>query len=468
MNIVQCRYGHFFDNDVFLECPHCAKPADAPSPSSFGGGDEELQTVLIGREDAVTVAAPRGMDLSDGFRDVSVKSGVHSKRPDPDAIPQRRPGMPHIAVPAGHSVPKGSNVPETAVPPVAGSAGVAVSAEVSASEPKVNAVSPAATPKAEAADRSAAAPVMPKQNAAVSAEGPKVPPMATPAPKTGSKVPPMGAPAAESGSKVPPMATSAPENGSKVPPMATPAHVATSASVFAPTPSNSYLGTPAKAEEDEQAEVNTTVLFSAHEVAPSGRTYGEENMLRSQQLNALGREYQEKNKREKKRGLIVGWLIGVTGSDYGNFYPLYTDDNWVGKDKEDQLHVGSYKDPFTSVNCVISFDMQSKEFFFNDEIYIEHRDSDPIYVDGKQITNTMYLNDQDILEIRGIQYQLIKLCKDGFSWWKEKKKTGRTEMLTLDDVMKSEPEDDYWMCPICSSKNHKIQRYCLTCGRSRG
>ncbi|MBR0145163.1 MAG: hypothetical protein IJM25_00685 [Eubacterium sp.] len=436
MNIVQCRYGHFFDNDVFLECPHCAKPADAPSPSSFGGGDEEFQTVLIGREDAVTVAAPRGMDLSDGFRDVSVKSGVHSKRPDPDAIPQRRPGMPHVAVPAGHSVPG------TSVPPVAEPAGGSKPAEASASVKKSNEAAPSTNPK--------------------------VPPMAAPAPETGSTVLPITASLPETGSKVPPMAAPAPETGSKVPPMATPAHVATSESVFAATPTtNSYLGTPAKAEEDEQAEVNTTVLFSVHEVAPSGRTYGEENILRSQQLNALGREYQEKNKHEKKRGLIVGWLIGVTGADYGNFYPLYTDDNWVGKDKDDRLHVGSYKDSFASVNCVISFDMQGKEFYFNDEIFIEHRDPDPIYVDGKQITNTIYLNDQDILEIRGIQYQLIKLCKDGFSWWKEKKKTGRTEMLTLDDVMKSEPEDDYWMCPICSSKNHKIQRYCLTCGRSR-
>ena len=224
-------------------------------------------------------------------------------------------------------------------------------------------------------------------------------------------------------------------------------------------------------EDKEKEDNDRTVLFHEDDVAPSGLTYGQEK----ERQNVSFREESESEttlltRDEWKRGLIVGWLIGVTGSAYGQFYPLFTDNNWVGTDKENQLMVGIQSDGYSCVNCVISFDMKSKEFFVNGELRIANKATTPIYVDGDLIDGTKYLKDQDILEIEGLQYELIKLCKDGFSWWKEKKKTGRTEMLTIDDVMGQPSEDsqgEYWNCPVCSARNHRLQRYCLTCGRSR-
>ena len=220
--------------------------------------------------------------------------------------------------------------------------------------------------------------------------------------------------------------------------------------------------------KEEEEDTSTTVLFRPDEVAPSGLTYGQENEKQMEASEGEGPEAKIPGQNEQKRGLIVGWLIGVTGSAYGRFYPLFTDNNWVGTDKENQLMVGAHSEGYSCVNCVISFDMQTKEFFLNDEMYITNQATTPIYVDGAAIDGTMFLRDQDILEIEGLQYQLIKLCKDGFSWWKEKKKTGRTEMLTIDDVMAQQTDHkDYWTCPVCTARNHKMQRYCLTCGRSR-
>ncbi len=215
-----------------------------------------------------------------------------------------------------------------------------------------------------------------------------------------------------------------------------------------------------KTPEVKEPEIRT-VLFSDDDIAPSGKTYGEEKW-------SSGEEETKNETSERKRGLIVGWLIGVTGSVYGEYYPLFTDDNWIGKTKEGKICVGAYGDFLSMVCCVISFDMQSKEFYYNDEIYVQEDKRQPVYVDGELITETIFLEDLVILEIEGLQFQLIKLCKDGFSWWKEKKKTGRTDLLRMDEVMKGTPQKKAkWICPVCGAENEMAHAYCLTCGRSK-
>lgn len=44
MAIIQCGAGHYYDNEKFSECPHCAMAAQA------GGGEKESLTVALAHE----------------------------------------------------------------------------------------------------------------------------------------------------------------------------------------------------------------------------------------------------------------------------------------------------------------------------------------------------------------------------------------------------------------------------------
>ena len=170
----------------------------------------------------------------------------------------------------------------------------------------------------------------------------------------------------------------------------------------------------------------------------------------------------------QNRGMVVGWLVGVGGLNYGKVHTLYTSDT-------------------TIENVVISFDMYSKNFVLN--YSLSRNDA---MLNNHNVVENEFLNYLDRIFINGTDYMLVTLCKDGFSWWQtgaprlsnqpkftyvdenynatlvNAQVNGMSQAYDYDDPATSVLVSNTWRCLCCNAENSEVATVCRLCDSPRG
>lgn len=139
---------------------------------------------------------------------------------------------------------------------------------------------------------------------------------------------------------------------------------------------------------------------------------------------------------KKDRGLVVGWLVGISGIGYGKQYALYTTDNIIGSGKQNDIVILHDNYVMDNCHCMISFDIYNKNFVLN----ISQSNGD-VYLNQLPANENVYLEHRDVLQVGGTCYMLVVLCRDGFSWWESapvNEKETKEEKQSLDNI-----QEDY-------------------------
>lgn len=214
--------------------------------------------------------------------------------------------------------------------------------------------------------------------------------------------------------------------------------------------------------------------------------------------------------RRNDLGPVVGWLVGITGEEYGHSYELYATSNTIGTAEDNVVGIEDAA-LCNSCHCVICFDSNSLNFFVDYE-----NSGGKIKINNYRVNENVYINYMDVLEIGGSTYVLIPLCKDGFSWWGDTAKksseeyvqtstasTNYTSDYYANDYYTStqtqlsfkqaneevvyQPDKNYvddnddsaqqeltgilisspWRCPDCNALNSMMFSKCRTCGKSK-
>lgn len=129
--------------------------------------------------------------------------------------------------------------------------------------------------------------------------------------------------------------------------------------------------------------------------------------------------------------LPVGWLVAVSGLEYGKQYPIFTCDNFIGSSAENTICIQGDAYVLPEHHCTLSFDIMQQKIVLNLE-----SSTGEISVNDVRATESCYLNHKDKIQIGGSVYMLIELCRDGFSWWntlpvQEQKKTDQINDIDL-------------------------------------
>ena len=111
--------------------------------------------------------------------------------------------------------------------------------------------------------------------------------------------------------------------------------------------------------------------------------------------------------------LPVGWLVAISGLEYGKQYPIFTGENYIGSNEKNSICVQG--DPYVlpEHHCTLSFDMQQQKIMVDIQ-----KSMGKIYINDVFATENKYLKHRDKIQIGGSVYMLVELCRDGFSWWK--------------------------------------------------
>lgn len=206
-------------------------------------------------------------------------------------------------------------------------------------------------------------------------------------------------------------------------------------------------------------------------------------------------------KKTYEYGPVVGWLVGISGEKYGHSYELFATSNTIGSGTGNVVAIDDSR--LCSVSHgVICYQVETGRFFMDSE----HSDG-KVKINGYSVSENVYVNYMDVLEIGASTYMLIPLCKDGFSWWQnvDTSEVQRTDTVTenswniqtstssnniviesIDDVM-YQPDTNYianyegeeqdltsvlisspWRCDSCNALNAMMASTCRICGNKKG
>lgn len=205
-------------------------------------------------------------------------------------------------------------------------------------------------------------------------------------------------------------------------------------------------------------------------------------------------------KKTYEYGPVVGWLVGISGNEYGHSYELFATSNTIGSGTGNVVTIDDSRLCNLS-HGVICYQVETGRFFMDSE----HSDG-KVKINNYLVQENVYVNYMDVLEIGTSTYIIIPLCRDGFSWWQNNSNTvtEQTSSLTengwnvhtatssnnimienIDDVM-YQPDISYtggyqgeeqdltsvlisspWRCESCNALNAMMASTCRVCGNKK-
>lgn len=189
-----------------------------------------------------------------------------------------------------------------------------------------------------------------------------------------------------------------------------------------------------------------------------------------------------------QNGPVVGWIVGITGNEYGHSYELFVGNNTIGSSMDNVVSITEDSYLCSMSHGVICYEPETGLFFFDIQ-----NSKGGVKINNSAVQENMYIGYMDVIEIGGSSYMLVPLCKDGFTWWQTDDNTQNYAASdiyymaneSLNDVM-YQPDENYvqgyegeeqdltsvlisspWRCESCNALNSMMATTCRVCGNSK-
>lgn len=112
---------------------------------------------------------------------------------------------------------------------------------------------------------------------------------------------------------------------------------------------------------------------------------------------------------------IVGWLVCIEGKEYGNYFPLYSGTNAIGRGSNMDIWLKDDLEISRLVHAQICYNTESNTYTLNVKDGVN-----PVYINGTPAhavsSESHILCDRDRITIGTHTFIIIELCNEDFSW----------------------------------------------------
>jgi len=111
-----------------------------------------------------------------------------------------------------------------------------------------------------------------------------------------------------------------------------------------------------------------------------------------------------------KRGEITGWLVCVSGPDFGKDFRLRANNNFIGRGMDMDVHIASDEAVHKEKHMTVVFEPNEQCFFCGP------MGGALCYLNGVQMNKIVKLNDFDRIKLGNTELIFRSLCGEGFKW----------------------------------------------------
>lgn len=190
-------------------------------------------------------------------------------------------------------------------------------------------------------------------------------------------------------------------------------------------------------------------------------------------------------------GPVVGWIVGLSGSEYGKSHELFAMDNTIGSGASNVVVLCDKQYVYPENHVVISYDFNMGILYINSALSVG-----AVLMNGLQVTMNMPLDYMTTFQVGDSVFMVVPLCRDGFTWWSdgfvkndeplqvsqrdyEEQKSNDFDVVYETET--SSPEDDEaidegltnvlisspWRCSKCNVLNAVFVSKCRNCGKKK-
>ena len=119
------------------------------------------------------------------------------------------------------------------------------------------------------------------------------------------------------------------------------------------------------------------------------------------------------NERAAKKSTepVVGWLVCVSGSHFGEGFSIRAGMNSIGRNASNSIVVSKDGSVSREKHAFVVYEPRKREF------YVKPGESSGLtYVNDDYITDTVKIKNRDIVEVGNSKMIFVPLCDDSFSW----------------------------------------------------
>lgn len=119
---------------------------------------------------------------------------------------------------------------------------------------------------------------------------------------------------------------------------------------------------------------------------------------------------------------VVGWLVAIEGSCYGESFQIREGQNSIGRDADNDIVIKGDKEVSATKHAFVIFDPKGSKFYVRPgEAHGLTYLNDECLLEGKAI------NDHDLIKLGDTSLMFVPLCGNDFSWDKYKNKDTRLD-----------------------------------------
>ena len=377
MNVVKCRNGHFFDGDTYNMCPHCGEGIALPTSNNMPVQKPEKKGFFSKKSKAPQFTPAQQYEkteaLFDNRSNISTETLPHQNQGNPYAAQQPfSPAQPFApAQPFSSEKPASSAQQKTPAP-------AEHTLDFWSANKRNDA--PAGTPEKAPANaavntvQQAKAPA----NAAVNTAGQaKAPVNATVNPAAQANANP-GAQVVKPAQFNPVLPS---QNNSE--------------------PAVDKRSVPATQQTNEQTSLRDAI--SKASASNEGKTMSYFSVATAEDKSAAAPK--------SPVDPVVGWLVCIGGSHFGESFSIKAGKNTIGRNAENHIVLAQDNSVSRTAHASVIFEPKKRDF------YIKPGDSSGLtYLNNEYIDETKKLTERDTIELGGTKLMFVPLCNEKFSW----------------------------------------------------
>ena len=111
-----------------------------------------------------------------------------------------------------------------------------------------------------------------------------------------------------------------------------------------------------------------------------------------------------------RRGEISGWLVCVSGPDFGRDFRLRYNNNFIGRDMDMEICLASDNAVHKSKHMSVVYEPKERKFFCGP------CGGALCSLNGKTLTKTSELRDYDRLKLGNTELIFRSFCGEGYQW----------------------------------------------------
>lgn len=112
------------------------------------------------------------------------------------------------------------------------------------------------------------------------------------------------------------------------------------------------------------------------------------------------------------QSLVVGWLVCINGPSRGQYFPLFSGSNAIGRGSNMDIRLTKDLEISRLVHAEISYEPDTIIYSLSVNDF-----ANPVYVNDKIVSDKPYvLSDRDTISIGAHTFIIVMLCNEQFSW----------------------------------------------------